>query len=254
MPNYTAKGLIDMKNFTSKRIYNHIIDLLFPAKCIFCGEKISSESEIFTCVSCMLAFSKPAKDCCYPLLTAHDSYVIAPLEYKGNVRRAIYNFKFRSRPHYAKTLAYFINYSLADVLKDNSFDIITYVPAGRRKLKKRGYNPAELIAKNLEIPNALLRGDILKRVIDGTAQSLKDSSDRINSAYKNFSYVNTLNGKTVLLVDDICTTGATLDSCVKNLLAAGAQKVVCVAAAKTPLKYKPADTQLYGARLMPHDT
>ena len=216
-----------------KKIYNNLIDFLFPAKCIFCGRKIAADSEIFCCIPCMLYFSKPTKDCCYETFGKSNDFVISPLEYKGCVRKAIYNFKFRSRPYYAKTFSHFLDYALSDIYKSEDFDIVTCVPSGKKKLKKRGYNPAWLIAKNLCVENAEFADDILIRTNEKQAQSLKNFAGRIKNVENSFSYQKPVDKKKILLVDDVCTTGATLNECAKNLYLAGASKVVCASAAKT---------------------
>ena len=118
------------------------------------------------------------------------------------------------------------------------FDTVTWVPVSRRRLRQRGYDQAELLARG-----ACRRWDtvperLLEKIRDNPAQSaLSDGAVRwenVRDVYR-AAPPEAVRGRRVLLVDDICTTGATLSECAKVLAEAGAETVVCAAAARTPL-------------------
>ena len=112
---------------------------------------------------------------------------------------------------------------------------MTWVPVSRKRLRRRGYDQAELLARS-----ACRRWDtrperLLEKTRDNPAQSgLTDREARRENVKGAYRAAGDCRGRRVLLVDDICTTGATLGQCAAVLLDAGAEAVVCAAAARTP--------------------
>ena len=147
------------------------------------------------------------------------------------MQKAMYAYKFARKEHISKFFAQRMAISVKCCFSDVDFDIVTFVPTSLRRKMKRGFNQSEVLAKgvskilNVKFANNLL---IYKNVND--VQHHLGFEQRFENVKGKFlpNKKVSLNGKTVLLVDDIKTTGATLDECAKQLLILGADKVYCV--------------------------
>jgi len=208
-----------------------LLDLLFPPKCVFCGRVLNDGKDSW-CDKCIeslpYALSGGRQDGIY-----YD-YCISPLYYKGFVRRSILRYKFKGASGYASAYGKM----LADCIREHpdiGYDIISWVPLSRKRERTRGYDQAMLLA----LATALELGDVaaetLRKPRDVRAQSELGAAEErranISGAYE-AADPELIEGKTVLLIDDIVTTGSTLDECAGVLLAAGASRVVCAALAR----------------------
>lgn len=137
---------------------------------------------------------------------------IAPLYYRGTVRNAMKRFKFSSAAYCADWFAAQMSVALTARLDDWQPDLITYMPIGFLHYRKRGYNQAELLAKLTAKPLSLpCKATLRKRWFVGKQSAQKDYAARQSNAKDAVlpkKGVN-LTGKSVVLVDDIITTGAT---------------------------------------------
>ncbi len=223
-------------------IINIILSFIFPPRCALCGKiKYSLINKI--CEKCLkdlpLTYSKPA----FPMGEKHDGRnkvyfysVISPFYYIDCVRTGILGLKFYGR----RETASFLGAYMADSILNNAFykdiDLILSVPASRQRQNKRGYNQCYLIAKEIaKILNIELHKNILIRKKNASPQSLaKNKNERKRNVLNAFEVLNSqaIEGKNILLVDDVVTTGATLNECAKILKKNGANKVLCVTAAK----------------------
>lgn len=220
-----------------KDLYERGINLIFPKKCIFCGEYLDYDEEILACGKCRNELPLGEKGC-YKTNGDNISYVISPFVYNKAVRKAIHNFKFFDRAHYDKTFAFFMNEAIKAVLEVEKFDVIIPIPLSKKRFRKRGYNQSALLANNLVCGGAMVDENALVRIIDRGPQSKKDPYARGLNVAGCFKCVKDLTGARVLLVDDVCTTGATLNSAAEELILKGAEKVCAVTIAKTEIKAK----------------
>ena len=112
---------------------------------------------------------------------------------------------------------------------------MTWVPVSRRRLRERGYDQAELLAQAAGRVWGVRPERLLEKVQDNPAQSGLESPEARRENVRNvYLALPDAAGKRVLLIDDICTTGATLIECAQVLTQAGAAGVVCATAALTP--------------------
>ena len=135
-------------------------------------------------------------------------------------------------------IAYFMYRMLksADILE--SIDIITYIPMGKKDMNRRGYNQTKLIAKELTGITGVKNVSLLKKVRETKEQKTLGAADRrknLNNAFE-FKFREDIKGKTVLIIDDVCTTGSTLSEAARILKKAGAGKVIAAAFAKVVKK------------------
>lgn len=217
---------------------------LFPRRCAFCGEMVAFDQEM--CADCAkgrpvieppvcLHCGHSRVDCtCKNKKFYYDS-VIAPYYYTGSAARALRNFKFRAMPFLAEDMAADMASCVQKLYGDRSFDLVTEVPVGKRTLRRRGYDQSRLLAQALagclQVPYA----GVLKKVRNNPDQHRQKAADRRANVYGAYNTQRRadLSGKHILLVDDVKTTGATLDECAKMLLLHDAASVSAVVFAIT---------------------
>ena len=200
--------------------------------CVFCDERVRKDNVhiktggICICRTCTgnLVKNAPAM----PFDGVGDvSYIISPFEYDGTLRDTILKFKFDGSYAYAKLYAEMMKDHLAsyDIWRD--FDYIVPVPLHNGRLKERGYNQSELIAKYIsKYIGVPLRTDLAKRIRATERQSrLHTIVDRIENMKDAFECSGKVKGKRIILFDDICTSGNTLRACAKPLKEAGAESI-----------------------------
>ena len=220
-----------------------ITSAVYPQICAACG-KVIKEDQFFcnecfaftrtvshpTCTSC----GRSKKRCIGRCAKPNYDFICAPFYYIGAIRESLMRMKFDNRP---KTSEFFAP-EMVDFLKtehpDFTPDIITYVPMTRLQLEERTYNQSRLLAKNIgEIMNVTCSDDILIKKYDIEPQHNLRSVYRAGNVLGAFDVTEKelIDGKTVLLVDDIKTTGSTLNECAKILKMYGAAQVGCICAA-----------------------
>ncbi len=145
----------------------------------------------------------------------------------------LHRYKFNGYSGYADVLAELMLMCLRDAGSPKT-DAVCWVPSSGRRIYRRGYDQsrrlAVRIAKGLGLP---LRRLLVKTRHNRSQSGTKTTSERFENVRGAFAAAGRLGGEAVLLVDDICTTGATLRECARVLRAAGADKVVCLCAARS---------------------
>lgn len=210
-------------------ISDKLLDLLFPPRCPFCG-KIQDKRELL-CPECgeklpwlIGAAGEKAVE-----LTAG---CVSPLRYDDRVRTAIHAYKFHgksARSHAFGTL-------IAQCVHDHGVvaELVTWPPLSQKRLRQRGYDQAELLAREVGRALGLPVAATLTKTHRPAQSGLEGEAERRANLLGAYSAVEPerFRGKTVLLVDDVVTTGATLSECAKTLRVAGAEKVVCATLAR----------------------
>ena len=221
------------------KFFDVIANALFPNKCICCGEIIDKDD--FLCDYCYemieyVDFSKickrcglDKKECQCKNRVFHFGGSIAPFVNKEVARKSMYRFKFGKTFSGSKFFAFEMAKAVKTVYNDIEFDGIAFVPMHFVKRLKRGFNQSQVLARelskilDLKIFEGLLSSKYSPKIQHETP--FKERFSNIKGRYK-FNY--NVTGKRILLVDDIKTTGASLDECAKQLLLAGADNVYCV--------------------------
>lgn len=155
---------------------------------------------------------------------------IGLFSYSDELKKSIYRFKYNNKREYAKFYGEEMVRHLGDIINEWDADMIIPVPLHKSRLIERGYNQAELIAKELSkgvgIP---VKKDVLVRNKKTKPQKWLNEKERKDNIEKAFTIrKNIVKLKKVVLVDDIYTTGSTVDSCARELKDKGAEKVYCV--------------------------
>lgn len=226
-----------------KRAGAGIIELVYPRRCPVCDEPAPYGEKI--CLSCMRtlkALKQPWCEKCGKKLNT-ESGICKDCERRPHsfarcrsvfeypcISSAIYRFKYLGRREYAPMFAESSLKVLGDYISIADPDMITCVPLSREKMLKRGYNQAGDYAKELsKLTDIPFCETAVKRVRNTAPMKLLSPAERqknLKNAFK--SGQNVVKSKRILLVDDIYTTGATMDACASVLLEAGAESVYCM--------------------------
>ncbi|MEG0720282.1 MAG: ComF family protein [Lachnospiraceae bacterium] len=218
----------------------HILELVYPGRCPFC-DRVTEQEICEECKKELKTIKEPrCKKCGKPVRYREQEYCgdcqIKHHEFeqgrslwlhKQPVSTSIYRFKYGNRRRYAKYYGSCMAREFGTLLKQWHIEVIMPIPLHKARHRKRGYNQAELLATEIglltDIPVdtvSLLRGKKTKPQKQLTekarAQNMKDAFRLSNRLQRK---------KTVLLVDDIYTTGCTIDVAAKLLKCSGVEKV-----------------------------
>lgn len=211
-----------------------LLDLLFPPRCVFC-RRLLHRGEEGICPRCQQelpwALGAEAEQ-----TGEFFSLCASPLWYQDQVRASFHRYKFKGVRGYSRTYGRLVAQCVQDHLAGR-YDLITWVPLSRARLRQRGYDQAMLLASAAALALDDVAAETLCKVRDTEAQSglgKNDASRRANvlSAYQ-VTDPTLVEGRRVLLIDDIVTTGSTLSECARVLRTAGATDVVCAALARS---------------------
>ena len=211
-----------------------LLDILYPNRCPFCNEIIMWNETV--CGSCADKLV-PANDkichkcggvpCVCSKNNNFDNVYAAMFFDDENVSSAIYDFKRTGMSNLAE-------YTAETVCKYiDKADLVTGVPMGKRKLRDRGHNQADILAKCIGEHLDIRFGENLLYKIDSDEEqhhlSEEERAERVKDLFHGSDA--DLNGKTIILCDDVMTTGSTVNRCAELLKEMGAEKViVCVSA------------------------
>lgn len=227
-------------------ISTFLLDLLYPKKCISCGKY-----GYFLCLDCVREIEtvktslcpgcgkisengKYCPRCASNKETIFAKGIIVAAHYDaGPVKEAIYHLKYLGYQDLAVDLSELIYERLKGVF-DFKNTVIVPVPLNQKRKNTRGFNQSELIARNLSKSLLLPGGDALKRVRDTRSQVGLRREERLENIRDAFvcDDVEFVSGKKVILVDDVTTTGATINECAKALKSAGAEEIWGVVVAR----------------------
>jgi ComF family protein len=217
-----------------KRIFNFILDILFPIKCVNCdkeGEWICKDCfykiEISKKQKCPKCFSEN-KDGLYcekcAIYSKMKGIVVAASYEDKLLQKATHILKYKYVKDLSKPLSRILQKGFEVWQKENKQDlkdiILIPVPLHRKRENERGFNQANLLARELgQRIKVEAKSDILKRIKNTKAQAKQDSLARrknIKNAFELREQVN-LENKIVFIIDDVCTTSSTLEECAKEI-------------------------------------
>ncbi len=211
-----------------------LLNLLFPPKCPFCRRLLERPS---VCPGCEERLPRTRGE--EALRTGSGGLrCAAPLWYEDLAREGILALKFGGACAAAVPLGAMIAQCAAEEFS-GEFDKVTWVPVSRKRLRHRGYDQAELLAKGACRVWQTTPVRMLRKTTDNPAQSgLHEAAARRANVLGVYEAVKPerIAAQRILLIDDVCTTGATLSECIRVLRDAGATQVVCAAVARTRME------------------
>ena len=212
------------------------LNLFFPKRCIFCRGFLGKHED-FMCEKCQKNLPHATGKSVFVKGKFFDK-TVSPFYYSDMVRSSILRYKFSNREFYCEKYGPM----LAECIKkelDVDFDVITSVVSSKMRRRKRGYDPAVSLAK--QVANALgidYEKLIIKTRSTKPQSQIRDKAQRRANIAGSFKLSRGVDGLRVLVIDDIITTGATLEECSKELMLGGAARVCCATFAQTDLRYK----------------
>ena len=227
-----------------KEGWTNFIGLLYPNLCVSCLEKSLGKDQLL-CVLCSIEIpftdhfenqeNKVVEHFYGRIPIVHGS---ALLHFAKNskVRNMLYNFKYEGM----KEIGIMLGEALGRKLKESHFfseiELIIPVPIHDDKRQRRGFNQSEIIAQGLlQICNIPYSPNVLVKLFDTETQTHKNRNQRMDNVQNTLGINNKemIRGKNILLIDDVITTGATLEAAGKTLLENGAQSISVVVAGVT---------------------
>ncbi|HEY5586501.1 MAG TPA: ComF family protein [Ruminiclostridium sp.] len=156
--------------------------------------------------------------------------------YSDSLKNSLKKFKFSNKPSYYRAFGKLLALKLQNTIQLDQIDMIIPVPLHRSRQKLRGYNQAELIAEcAAKLLSTPLAANILIKTSESKSQSVLSRNERLSNIEGMFKVINAhaVYKKNILIVDDIVTTGSTINQCSKALKQSGASSIIAGVIATT---------------------
>lgn len=192
------------------KIFEKILNIIYPKKCIFCQEIMPMNENDFICKYCYMDID---------FITEDKEPNLAVFEYNEKTKYSIHRLKYFNRPDYAKYFAKMM-YLKFNKMNHLDYDFVIFVPMYEFKKKKRGYDQAEILAKEFAklanikfLPNNLIR---TKNTVAQSKVSFEERKTNVLNAFSLKDY-SIFKNKNIIIIDDIFTTGNTIYQCAKEV-------------------------------------
>lgn len=239
-------------------LLHRFLDIIYPPRCPVCGSFQDGDREgagISICGACLEGFSLiPSPRCsvcgrpfssgiedhlCEACLRKRPFYdwTAAPYLYEGTMMEALHRLKYGGKSHLAGPLGALLADFAVDSFGEMGKALVMPVPLHPKRLRERGFNQGLLLARPVA---RRLGADLdylsLRRIKDTRSQTGLKSDERRKNVRRAFELIDpgAVKKRTVILVDDVATTGSTLNECARVLRRSGARKVFCLVLARTP--------------------
>lgn len=220
--------------------------MIYPRRCPICEEVLAPQDKyihrecrselIFIqqpkCMRCGKPIDAKEKEYCFDctMKSFHYSRGFPCIKYDHHMSRSISAFKYKGKKEYADFYVDEILREYEDIFLGLKFDVLIPVPIHKSKYKERGFNQAELLAARIgEKLNVAVNAKVLQRSRKTLPQKELDDKQRLRNLEQAFSANQDEMKETyhkVLLVDDIYTTGSTIEACAKLLIGIGVEEVM----------------------------
>ena len=204
-------------------IFNKLLDFIYKKRCYFCG---SSKECFKMCSKCYgeLVFSDPRPNRILEGVKIYSAGV-----YEKYIQKMIRGMKYHNQKELAYYMAKFM-WEYWEETGENKKFIIIPVPLHEKRKRKRGYNHMELVARELSFLSGFdINTNLIKRVKNTKPQYKLSYAEKLKNMENAFSVnVDEINNEPILIIDDICTSGATLGSMIRELKSKGTDDITCL--------------------------
>lgn len=227
-------------------LLSDFIDLLFPLLCLGCKQSLTANEQIL-CAKCRINLPETNQHRqSYNSILLNKFAGKVPIRFllpyvyfnKGSiVQKLIHSIKYKGQKEAAREIATWYGHQLkTETIITEETDMLVGVPLHISRMKQRGYNQADWIAEGLsDALGVPMRTDILIRREFKESQTQKSRLDRWENVKAVFSVINeeAVKDKNIIIVDDVLTTGATIEACATELLKAGCRSIGVITLATT---------------------
>ncbi len=212
-----------------KNLLVDVLNLIYPNLCVICGENLMGK-EHQICLLCLqniprtnfhLIPDNPIEKKFWGKVTVKRGTAFFYFHKGSPFQKLLHELKYRDNKEIGEIMGKYAGVDLLESPDFSSVDIIIPVPLHPKKLAKRGYNQSDLICRGLaEVMEKPVDYTNLKRIRENPTQTKKTVYERYENTENLFQVIDNklFSGKHVLLVDDVLTTGSTLESCIQALL------------------------------------
>ncbi len=211
-----------------------ILNLFFPGRCFICREIFYAENQNVVCKDCLSSIKKispvyckscgkPIENCQECLKNPKYDYLYVYTKKTDEIIHIISEYKLNGIENLSKELANLIKDDIEKIIVENKIDVITYIPVSNKLKRKRGFNHLEKILKHI-FPSYLIK-EVLLKTKDTKLQVNLSREERIFNLKGVFSLKEDIQGKNVLIFDDILTTGATMLEAYKTIRKGNPDKI-----------------------------
>jgi ComF family protein len=216
-----------------KSLWFDFVDLIFPRCCEACDNELIGNEEVI-CTVCRIALPRTEQDSISGTVikqkfvgihevTGTDAFLL--FTKKGKVQKLLHALKYKNKPEVGVLLGFMFGQEMLAKGSLPEADLIISVPLHKKRLEMRGYNQSDKLAEGFsraaDIPWS---GTVLERTRFTTTQTGKTRNERWENVRGVFQVNEDVKGKRVILMDDVLTTGATLEACMEALTSAGCRK------------------------------
>jgi ComF family protein len=233
-----------------------LINVFFPRICLHCKRDLHYQDENILCPECF-AKLEPLPDllckrCSLPLPSGGAycpdcrgkkpkefkcSFIKSAFVFNPQIRSVVHSFKYESKPYLADRIGVWLSASVEKYPQLKEYTHVLAVPLSRKKEQKRGFNQSKLLAEFLSNKTGMvLLENTIERTKDTKSQVTLSRKERIENMQNAFRVLmpEKVKNKKILLIDDVATTGSTLEECAIVLKKAGAQSVAALTLAREP--------------------
>ncbi|WP_254561494.1 ComF family protein [Dyadobacter diqingensis] len=213
-----------------KSIWFDFVDLIFPRCCAACDKGLVGNEDII-CTSCRIALPRIEKESVHDEIIRHkfvgvhevlETHAFLLFTKRGKVQKLLHALKYKGQADVGILLGSMFGQEMISNSILPEADLIISVPLHKKKLKVRGYNQSDKLAegfsKATDIPWS---GGVLERIKYTETQTGKTRNERWENVKGVFSVKESVAGKRIIIMDDVLTTGATLEACMEALKSAG---------------------------------
>lgn len=225
-----------MFQVTKMNILSDFLSLLYPQYCFTCHTSLY-QGEQYICTKCIADLPKsghhllndnPLHQRLLNVQSLKFAFSYLKFVKSGKVQKLMHYYKYKNFPEIGETLGRWFGKDIQEAGIAHDWDLIVPVPLHQKKLKKRGYNQSAYFGRGLAYSlNLICLENAMQRIKFSTTQTRKGKVERWKNVEQIFAVadIENIQNKHVLLVDDIITTGATLEACALQLENEGARSI-----------------------------